>query len=457
MWALFWLLLRMSCSCPAISCVSDLPTSQCFQQDSDAGTVDLQSCPSGLTCQFNQMENMQAFDFQATSLYCVTRNELVGKKFPGEICAEPTECLSGKCVNGLCEGLPQQSACSDFANCAPGLVCWSGLCTPQVPLGSSCSASWQCVNNGLCAQGRCVRYFSLAQNLPILDTSFVCESGYVEDGVCANPPSNENPPDELCYRHSDCSLSNGDEGECWCGFNTEGMAFCMGQPGDSEFLAYKSALLATVDASTMCHFNTSLTPRCPQQAQDPNFPAYQAALYVFYYRPLIISIPTCVLEAMPFAVNYTYAYSIVTPSSSSTNSTTVIVVSVCVFVVLICLGFLCFLCVRRFVKQDAQQQAILRRIRDNEFLILEVFVGSPPTEPPASPPETKFTFTDLALSEKNRRNLVTGIPIALPVHEETHALLQEEIEEAPLADMRVEKHRPSSANTNPSATLPRPA
>ena len=73
--------------------------------------------------------------------------------------------------------------------------------------------------------------------------------------------SEQYQPDELCYRKSDCPLSNGEDGECWCGFNTEGMAFCTSQPGDSEFLVLKSALLATVDASTACHFNTSLTPR----------------------------------------------------------------------------------------------------------------------------------------------------------------------------------------------------
>ena len=259
MWALFWLLPAISRSCPTISCVSDLPASQCFQQDSDSGTVDLQSCPSGLTCQFNQMENMQAFDFQAPSHYCVNRNELVGKKFPGEVCTEPTECLSGKCPNGLCQGQPLQSACSDFANCAPGLICWSGVCTAQVALDGACTASWQCVNNGLCAQGRCVRFFSLALSMPILDTPQACESGYSENGVCRNPPSNTNQPDELCYRKSDCPLSNGEDGECWCGFNTEGMAFCTSQPGDSEFLVLKSALLATVDASTACHFHTSLS------------------------------------------------------------------------------------------------------------------------------------------------------------------------------------------------------
>lgn len=460
-WVLLWLLLETSNSCPTISCVSDLPTSQCFQQDFSSDEINLQTCPSGLLCQFNQMDNMQSYDFQAKDLYCVQRSELIGKKFPGEPCSLPTECLSSKCASGVCQGLPQRSPCTDFANCAPGLVCWSGFCAPQVPLGGACAESWQCVNNGLCAQGHCVRYFSQALSLPIMDTPQVCESGYEEKGVCASPPSNENAPDELCSRSSDCPLSNGKDGYCWCGFNTDGMAFCMSQPGDQEYKMLKNTLLATIDASVGCHYNISMTPRCPQQAQDPNFPDYQAALYIYYYRPIIISVPQCVIDAMPFAVNYTYTYSQVSPADSSTNSTTVIVVAICVFVALICLGFLCFLCVRRFVKQDAREQAVLRRIRDNEFLILEVFLGNPPAEPPASPPEGKFTFSNLELSEKNRRNLVTGIPVSLPVHEETHALLEEEIEEAPLAEARIEKHRPSSSATNPSSAhlspLPRPS
>ena len=147
---------------------------------------------------------------------------------------------------------------------------------------------------------------------------------------------------------------------------------------------------------------------CPQQAQDPN-------LYV-YYCPIIISIPKCVLEAMPFAVHLLH--------SESDSSTTVIVVAV--FVALICLGFLC---VRRFVRPDAVQQAISRRIRDNEFLIMEAFIGHR-----ALPLSSRVRLHRPGACGEEQKEPCDGIPVALPVPEKTHALLQEEVEEAPLAD-----------------------
>ena len=453
-WSVILLLLNSAASCPSVSCVSDLPATQCMQSDLDTGDIEVQSCAAGLVCEFNQMINMQAYDFQTQEMYCVQESLLLGKKYPGEQCTAPEECMSNICQSGTCLGDPENSPCSDFANCAPGLICWGGVCKSQVRLGGSCSQSWQCVNNGLCAGGVCTRFYSLPLHQPVTDTSQVCETGYSEQGVCASPPSNENFPDEPCTSSSDCSLSNGESGECWCGFNTEGRAFCMSQPGDTEYTTLKSSLLAVIDSSVFCHFNISMTPRCPRHAQDPAFQAYQTAVYIYYYRPIIIGIPDCMMELMPFALNYTYTYTDVGSlgGSTATNTTTVIVVAVCVFVVLLCLGLVCFLCIRRFVKMDTWEQVVYRRIRDNEFMILEVFEGVVPDPPPAPSDHTcKFTFTDIKLSEKDRRFILAGMPLAIPVHEDSHEVLTAEIAEAPLADPRPTPVRPSAVQANPTS------
>lgn len=429
-WELLWLLFLRSFACPAVSCVSNLPANECFKQDADAGRIELQSCGSGLTCEFNQMANMQAYDFRATNLHC-TPTTLKGRKFPGEACETAEDCLSLNCTHTSCQGLPQSSVCSDFADCSPGLICWNGFCTPQIALGGPCTASWQCANNALCAQSHCVRFYSQPLGQAIIDTPQVCESGYETQGKCAVAPSNVNRPDEQCYQSTDCRLSSGKSGECWCGFNTAEMAFCSSQPGDEEFLMLKDALLATIETSTLCHFNTSLTTRCPQQAKDPTFLTYQTALYIYYYRPVIISAPVCILEVMPFAQNYSYAYSSVQPGDRSVNSANVIGAVVGVFMGALCIGSVCFYCIRRYVKQGSREITVLSRVRNEDLIVVEIFTGKIPTSPPIIPLEAQFTFSDLQLSEQNCRYLKMGIPVTLPAEEQLG-----EIEEVRLVEPR---------------------
>ena len=439
-WELLWLLLTSSSACPTVSCVSDMSAKECFRQDTDRGTIELQSCERGMVCEFNQMESMEAYDFQARELSCVQPDRL--QKYPGEVCDISEECLSRNCT-GTCQGLPQFSPCADFSNCAPGLVCWNGFCIAQITLGGACTASWQCVNNALCAQGHCVRFFSQPLGQTITDTSQVCESGYEAQGICANPPRNMKKPDEQCYKSDDCPLSSGENGECWCGFNTAEMAFCVSKPGDEEFSMLKNALLATIDASIECHTNTSLTPRCSQLAKSATFRAYQTALYIYYYRPVIIAAPECILEVMPFARNYSYAYSSVQPTDVSIDSVTVIAVVAAVLLTFICIGVISFLCVRRYLKQNSREMTIQSRIRNNELLIIKVCMGQVPNPPPA-PLQAKFTFTDLQLSEYDGRYLKVGIPVTLPVQE------QADLEEVQLGLPRLEKPRFSIEETLPS-------
>lgn len=414
---LLWLLFLRSSACPAVNCVSNLPAKECFRQEADAGVIELQSCDHGLTCEFNQMDNMQAYDFHASSLHC-TATTVIDKKFPGEVCERAEDCLSLRCTHRVCEGLPQSAVCSDFADCAPGLICWNGLCTPQVALDGPCTASWQCANNALCAQSRCVRFFSQPLGQTVIDTPQVCESGYETQGKCAVSPSNEKKPDEQCYQGTDCRLSNGESGECWCGFNTAEMAFCNSQPGDEEFLTLKKALLATIETSTECHFNISLTPRCPQQVQDPAFLAYQTALYIYYYRPVIISAPVCILEVMPFAQNYIYAYSSVKPAERSVNTATVVGAVVGVFTGFICIGALCFYCIKRCLKQSPRIVAVLSSVRNEDLVVVEVFTGKKPLSPPTAAYQAQFVFSDLQLSEENCRYLKVGIPVALSTEDQ---------------------------------------
>jgi hypothetical protein len=146
---------------------------------------------------------------------------------------------------------------------------------------------------------------------------------------------------------------------------------------------------------------------------------------------------------MPFAQNYSYAYSSVRPADDSINSVTVIAVVAAVFLSFICIGGLSFFCVRRYLKQNSEEMTLQSRIRNNELLIIKVCQGQVPDLPPA-PLQAKFTFTDLQLSEQDGRFLKVGIPVTLPVQDQT------ELEEVQLGLPRPEKPRCSIEETLPS-------
>ena len=241
---------------------------------------------------------------------------------------------------------------------------------------------------------------------------------------------------------------------CLCGMNGEGVPFCASRPGDVEFSNLRSSMLAVLPQSLPCHFNTSLTLRCPEQAAGRNFTTFLNALYIYYYRPSIVGVPSCVLEVMPFAVAFPYS-TVDLGSSGGNNSTVVIIVTVCVFSVLVLVGVVCFFCVRKYAQQDTFEHQLRRRIQNNEYGVVEVFVGAPHAQSQAG---ERFRMEDVALSERNRRFLRMGIPVAIEVHEETHEPIGEP-ELAPIAEVRSVKlpPRPNSASdtTPSSALLPR--
>lgn len=50
----------------------------------------------------------------------------------GEFCSLGTECFSGRCTAGLCEGSGAGEPCRTMSDCEAGLACSAGLCIPLV-------------------------------------------------------------------------------------------------------------------------------------------------------------------------------------------------------------------------------------------------------------------------------------------------------------------------------------
>ena len=184
-------------ACPIVRCSTGLAPGVCFSRDSDTYDVSLQSCPQNQTCEFNQMSSSGSYNFNQDEQYCHPSSWLPTKKFPGETCLRPQDCLSGNCA-GVCVGLQAGSTCSDYADCAPGLICTNRACVQQASLGGICNTSDDCANNCLCFQQKCSLYFSLADGTAGVRDSFLCQSGYSENGECKPGPGNKNPPDSPC-------------------------------------------------------------------------------------------------------------------------------------------------------------------------------------------------------------------------------------------------------------------
>ena len=441
-----------SSGCPTVECSTSLPSEMCYRYSNSDDTIQISNCGLNEVCEFDQMDLNQDYDLTSPGMYCRPQNYLSTLKFPGETCVVKQECLSGLCSSQVCEGLPLSSPCTDYSNCAPGLICSNSHCVQQRAKGSPCTMDDDCTNDALCFQGKCVGYFSQAVGTFPVQNDYLCESGFADKQECKLAPANKANPDSPCYSDHDCPLNDGQDGSCFCGMNTDGTPFCGSQPGDPEFATYKNALVKVIATSITCHYNISYSRRCPAQERNPDFSTYITARYIYRYRPSIIGIPSCVFEVMPFALNYTYSR-VVIGGGGGTSPTVVIVVSVCVFSVLLLLGIVCFFCVRKYSARETLEYRLQLRIRAGEYSAIEVYTGSTNLSSPDSPHhECQFTFPDLVLSDKHSSILLLskGIPVARTVEHGTETVidqLEEGLEVAAVAEGKNDTRAGSATET----------
>jgi len=86
--------------------------------------------------------------------------------FPnGQSCFNDFECVTNNCIDLICEPLVGQQAlasCTTDSNCFSG-ICKSGVCE-GVAIGKSCTDSGDCVLNSYCLNGTCVAAVGLNQD-----------------------------------------------------------------------------------------------------------------------------------------------------------------------------------------------------------------------------------------------------------------------------------------------------
>ena len=417
-------------SCDITQCATDLPPSTCFVNDVSHRTFKISACASGQKCQMDQTSSTLLYDFGQTSYSCVSSDWLPTTKYPGEICTQSSDCLSGHCSSsGRCVGLPQGQPCSLHGDCDVGLVCIGGVskfCIQQMTEGGRCTQDADCVNSCLCYNAKCSRYLSLLSGSVIGDsTAFLCASGFALQGVCLEAPRNVKAADDPCYNDRECKTVFPDATtgliSCRCGLNTKGLAFCQAVPGDDEFQPFAASMRAILNVNNKCHYDTGFTSRCPELSADSQFQSFLNAYYIFVYRHMVVGAPDCAVSIMPFIAAYSGYTGVLDVEGSSMDKTIIIAVIVCVFTFLIVSGVVCFFCIRRCARDEYyREEAVRRQLRHQDMDELPIREGRTLHQPEGLlNPSSKFSIDDLDLDQKDKRFLKQGIPIAIAVNQRT--------------------------------------
>lgn len=171
-------------TCAPIAAGAD-PANECGNYFCAGGNACAQSCTSDSSCK--------------AGAYCDTNNQCVARRGNGTSCSSANTCASGFCVDtvccdGACGGVCQScgssgacgpspartdaanecgryfcsggagcaTSCADNTDCKTGFACFTGVCVPLKPNGSSCMTATEC-GSGICAYGGCGGFVQIHQ------------------------------------------------------------------------------------------------------------------------------------------------------------------------------------------------------------------------------------------------------------------------------------------------------
>jgi hypothetical protein len=108
----------------------------------------------------------------------------------GDPCLAGSECMSGVCMNGVCQGLSNGQACQ-LGGCAYGFYCNVGVCKLVTLPGDVCTTLAECSVGTICnlkaAIHTCTKLWSVPTGYPV-NSADLCASGFMDaDNMCQNP------------------------------------------------------------------------------------------------------------------------------------------------------------------------------------------------------------------------------------------------------------------------------
>lgn len=181
--------------CLKIQCSTDI-VDTCIGVSDDLITVG--QCKLGYSCSsFSQLstfsniwknETCEADEYTEVKDLCndVEYDETV---IPGYSCCKNSNCITGICTNGLCEGLSLGEPCGSIDVCKAGTWCeyvdgQTGTCVKAKSKNAECSKDRECGIGYGCNQGYCIKLFSLYYSKKSNDKKF-CNSNYMTvNGYC---------------------------------------------------------------------------------------------------------------------------------------------------------------------------------------------------------------------------------------------------------------------------------
>jgi hypothetical protein len=426
-----------SSECAIVKCDSKLPAGVCYEKDSDDDVIKIGSCGSNQVCEVNRIYSFQTLDLDKETAECVDEDYVSEDKYPGESCNLNKECINKQCKSGKCVGLKSGDRCDNSEQCVAGYSCRlvkkSGTCRKQEEIGGDCTTSSDCVNNGICFRGTCREYFSLknGEQFESIEEAYslLCESGYFDATfTCRKAPKNERRYNQACDSNADCELEFDSDktlfGQCACGMNEDGSAFCKAQPGDEEFLNFKIALINLTKINNNCHIAIAFSPRCEEIADTFELDEFLTAYYRYVYRHYLIAQPKCVTETItPFAVGYDTDEYI---SEAEANQTLIIVVLIVVFTIIALVGFTCFVCIKRLV--NYRNGGISNFDGEHNNGLFRVVISRVLVRDSQAIEQSVFMYDDLEQDDNNNSFLKKGVPISHKVTYESFQDIQDNIE-----------------------------
>jgi hypothetical protein len=182
---------------------------------------------------------------QDVSGVCKTATSTVQflKRFPGEACDDDHPCMFDTCSNKVCPGKEAGKDCTKHEDCLVGNFCDldKKVCTAQKKTNDACSSSYQCQNNLVCINDKCIAgYYSQPSGTQLklqenFNLGYLCEFGIVDEtNTCAQINLLETIDNESglakCDINYKCKYDMSGKypftQPCECGYNSDGQGYC---------------------------------------------------------------------------------------------------------------------------------------------------------------------------------------------------------------------------------------